>query len=88
MSYGLQVRDGANNIILTITDRLTRFIAEYIVTVPTRSTITVSIPGITPDGTWFVYYIEPQIGLQISTGFVTLNNPFSSTTTRLLVFRC
>jgi hypothetical protein len=90
MSYGLQVRDGAGNVILTITDRLTRFIAQYSVSVSASSTTNVSIPDITADGTWFVYYLDRSASCSINNGSVSCFNTSTTTaiTFNLLVFRC
>lgn len=90
MSYGLQVRDGANNIILTITDRLTRFITQFTVSVGAKSSVTIGVSGITPDGTWFAYYFDPFAGVTINNGSVTVYNgePRSSITVTVFIFRC
>lgn len=90
MSFGLRVWDGAGNQILNIVDRLTRFISQFNLSIGANSSVTVSVPGITADGTWFVYYVEPFAGATINNGSVTVNNGLatSSISVVLLVFRC
>lgn len=90
MSYGLQVRDGSGNVILTITDRITRFIAQYSVFVSPSSTTTISVSNITADGTWFAYYLNTSISCSINNGSVSCSNTSKTTgiTFTLLIFRC
>ena len=90
MSYGLQVRDASNNIILNTTDRITRFIAQYSVSVSAASTTNVSVADITADGTWFVYYLNRSASCSINSGSVSCYNTSTTTaiTFNLLIFRC
>lgn len=89
MSQGLQVRDASGTVILTITDRLTRFIAQYSVFVGASSTTNVGVGGITGDGTWFIYYLFNGVSCSINNGFVScFNTSNTGVTFNLLVFRC
>lgn len=56
MTQGLQVFDAAGNIVLDVTDRLTRFIVSGSYQAPAGSpsfpTVFVSVSGMINDGTW------------------------------------
>ena len=69
MSYGLRVWNASGNIIVDITDRITKLVSTHsfsksLVTNDSLVTHDVSVPGILADGSWFVQGITkpPQVG--------------------------
>ena len=69
MSHGLRVWDASGNIIVDITDRITKLasthsFSKYLVINDSLVTHDVSVPGISADGSWFVQGITkpPQAG--------------------------
>ena len=59
MSYGLRVWDASGNIIVDITDRITKLVSTHsfsklLVTEVSLVTHDVSVPGILANGSWFV----------------------------------
>ena len=69
MSHGLRVWDASGNIIVDITDRITKLVSTHsfsksLVTNDSLVTHDVSVPGILADGSWFVQGITkpPQVG--------------------------
>ena len=59
MSYGLRVWDASGNIIVDITDRITKLVSthsfsKYVVKGGGPVTHDVPVPGILADGSWFV----------------------------------
>jgi hypothetical protein len=95
MSQGLQVWDGSGNQILTVTDRITRFIQSTAVFVNyqvNNGTVVIPVAGLVLDGTWFVYASTgdsiASFTCTVSTGSVTLQaiGTFQNTV-NVLVFR-
>ena len=69
MSYGLRVWNASGNIIVDITDRITKLasthsFSKYLVKDNNLVTHDVSVPGILADGSWFVQGTTkpPQVG--------------------------
>lgn len=52
MAYGLQIFNAAGQIRLDTTDRTVRMYASYTGTLTSGNIITISVPGMTDDGTW------------------------------------
>jgi len=90
MSFGFQTRDASGNPLLTITDRITRFIASYTFSISAGQTINTSVTGMSQDGTWFLVCqptnVLTALTYSIQNGFFSVNSP-SSTTVTALVFR-
>lgn len=73
MAYGIKVWDSSGNVTLDVTDRLTREYGTgsvYWEAFQVNNTIT--IPGITNDGTWFIKTTSVITDINSSTGVVTL----------------
>lgn len=90
MSHGLRVWDASGSQILTITDRITRFISSSVVFV--GGTVNIPVPGLVLDGTWFVYASTSNsianFTCTVNVGSVTLQQIGSyQGTVNLLVFR-
>jgi len=52
MAYGLNVWDASGNVRLDTTDREVRFVALYTGTTAGNSTTTITVSGMSNDGTW------------------------------------
>lgn len=56
MSYGLEVSNSAGQVVLTVDSRLARYVDSYTIpTIAARSTVNISVPGYSTDGTWFIF---------------------------------
>lgn len=91
MSYGLQVWNSSGQLILDVSDRLSRFIQSVTVTLAPGASITVPITGYTTDGTWFVYatsYIYVTI-VEVNNGIYLKNSSQTNQTitTTIYIFR-
>ena len=55
MTYGLQIWDSSGNNILDVNDRLTRFHSSVYFenAIAANATLSINVPGLTTDGTWF-----------------------------------
>lgn len=89
MAYGLRTYDSAGNVVVDITDRLTRFVGSYSISVGANTTIFVSVPGMTNDGTWAYTGDVDWLSVTISANGLSVRNlntgqAFSTT---LQVFR-
>jgi hypothetical protein len=92
MAYGLKVYDASSNIRLDTTDREFRYVAFYTGSVAASASTTVSVSGLTNDGTWGLnetqgsnLYLDLSIGTNQFT--VTNTNGFNSGTYNVQVFR-
>lgn len=90
MSHGIRVWDANGIQLLTITDRITRFIQSTVVFV--TGTHVVSVPGLVLDGSWFVYAFSndaiASFTASVSTNQVTLQRIGSfQNNVNVLVFR-
>lgn len=91
MSYGLQVWNSSGQLILDVSDRLSRFIQSVTVTLAKGASTTVPVAGYTTDGTWFVYataYHYLTI-VEVNNGiYIKNSSPTTLTiTTTLYIFR-
>ena len=92
MSYGLQTTDASGNVVIRVTDRLTRFVATSSVYINASSSGTayadISVSGMTTDGTWVAVADHQCAGCQVYDGFVrvTLGN-FEATTVTITILR-
>lgn len=94
MTQGLRVFDASGAQLLTVTDRITRFIQSTAVFLNYQGQSTVNIPisGLVLDGTWFVYASTgdslASFTCTVNTGSVTLQaiGTFQNTV-NVLVFR-
>lgn len=74
MSKGLQLYDASGNLTLSFTSRLFRYIGSVFVSAfPESSPQTISWPGMTTDGTWYVLSVEGTAFAVISTDQFTLH---------------
>ena len=89
MAYGLRTYDSAGNVVVDITDRLTRFVGSYSISVGANTTIFVSVPGMTNDGTWAYIGDVDYMSITISTNGLSVQNVSTNTaySTTLQVFR-
>lgn len=73
MAYGIKVWDSSGNVTLDVTDRLTREYGTGSVSwIEFQETNTITIPGITNDGTWFIKIGSVVSNINSTTGVVTL----------------
>lgn len=91
MSFGLKVYDESGNTRLDAADRQIRFIGMWTGTVHQGSPVTISVPGITNDGTWGVNSegdAFASMDMAISENQITLStNVPSGSIYRIQVFR-
>lgn len=81
MAYGLEVYDGAGNVVISITDRLTRFHSEYTLTLKYNQSTTITVAGMTSDGTWAVISQLYSFAFTINNGSFTVTNKYEGTLT-------
>ncbi len=56
MAYGLEVRNSSNQVVVTTDTRLAHYVNSYTIpTIASRATATITIPGYSTDGTWFIF---------------------------------
>lgn len=90
--YGLEIYNSSGTPVVTITDRLVRYVSYHSGTLTASQTTTINVPGITNDGTWGVNS-EGTAGTFIevtqSPNFLTLENihPTASMDYNIQVFR-
>ena len=91
MSYGLQVFDASGGVVLDVSDRLTRFYADYSVSITPGQPVYIPVPGMVDDGTWAVipqaYIVNVLVG---SGGFTVSLDAYwgnSPTTYKFVVMR-
>ncbi len=96
MSYGLQVRNATDILILDNFNRLTRLIGVFGFSIPPGTSSTIYITGIVDDGTWGIAITVSSAGinypsLALNTGNVTITLPSHygavTVTGHLIVFR-
>ena len=67
MSYGLEVRNSAGQVVLTVDSRLAHYVGSYIIpAIAPRSTANISVPGYSTDGTWFIFIRNASFYLGIT----------------------
>lgn len=91
MTQGLRVFDASGAQLLNVTDRITRLIQSIAVT-STQNPITISVPDLVLDGTFFVHASSTDFNAafttSITTGAITIQRLFNfSGTINVLVFR-
>lgn len=75
MTYGIEIRDAANNLILSSTGRLFRFILEgAFPSIAARGSLNVAIGGLVQDGSYFCYTSVGDIIGVVTNGNVLLIN--------------
>jgi len=72
MSQGLRVWNASGVLQLDITNRITRIHGTYSYSIAAGSNTTISVPGISTDGTWIAY--APFVACLISAGSVQITN--------------
>lgn len=89
MAYGLRTFDGFGNLIVDITDRLTRYVASAYVSLGPQSSTFVFVSGMSDDGTWAVIGMQNFLGVKYgNNGFTVSNSSASSTVAaNLYIFR-
>lgn len=76
--YGFQVWDSSSKLVVSVTDRLVRYVSYYTGTLTANQSTTISVPGLTNDGTWG-FNSEGGDGLYVrvtygSTGVLNVQN--------------
>jgi hypothetical protein len=80
MAYGLQIWDETGQLTFDTDSRITRFIGVYSYAAFNSSTPqSITVPGISTDGTWAIVPQTPTISLQVNTGYVLVTYPFPNT---------
>lgn len=76
--YGLEIYNSSGTPVVTITDRLVRYVSYHSGTLTASQTTTINVPGITNDGTWGFNseggdgtYVKATFG---ATGYINLQN--------------
>jgi|TARA_R110000803_G_scaffold178265_2_gene240687 hypothetical protein len=91
MAYGLQIYDASSNLTLDSNWRLIRFSAFYSGTVTFGTPVTISVTGLTNDGTWgYNNSVEDawDIKTTLNSGSITVTALVSGTQSyKILLFR-
>lgn len=88
MSYGLIVRDSGGTVILNVSDRITRYIATFGVSLGSGGSTFLGVSGMSADGTWYIYNTNHYLKATITSGGVSVANlTNSSWSGSILVFR-
>lgn len=90
MSYGLRVRDASGNIVLDVTDRITRLHGTYSYTLGNAAaTLNVTVAGAVDDGTWNAFTTGGHIAT-VRSGYIEIRKVIAGGETggTLVVFRC
>ena len=91
MAYGLQIYDASSNLTLDSNWRLIRFSAFYSGTVTFGTPVTISVTGLTNDGTWgYNNSVEDawDIKTPLNSGSITVTALVSGTQSyKILLFR-
>ena len=92
MSYGLRVWDASGNLMVDVTDRLTRFVTSATVSFTTTSAEPdkyIYITGMVNDGTWFVSSSAFQARAIVESGRVAVKKLYSfrAMTTVITIFK-
>lgn len=83
MSQGIKVWDAAGQLILDVTDRLSRYHSTIVLSsIAPRASGTFSVPGYALDGTWFFFIRDRSTSYlniyEISGGFSVFNESYYS----------
>lgn len=77
-AYGLEIYNSSGTPVVTITDRLVRYVSYHTGTLSGNQTTSISVPGVTNDGTWGFNseggdgtYVKATFG---ATGYINLQN--------------
>jgi hypothetical protein len=92
MAYGLQVWNSNGVIRLDTTDREFRYVAQYTGSISANSTITITLTGLSTDGTWGIneqseYGFSTNVSIGTNTITVQNTNTYQSSTYSIQVFR-
>ena len=94
MTFGLEVRDPSGTLLLAITDRITRYYGSATLTLASKASTFVTVPGMTTDGTWICFPMTGELGLNqfsivISNGGFSAFNPegYYTQTQEVNIFR-
>tara|TARA_R110002153_G_scaffold105017_2_gene243219 strand:+ start:181 stop:462 length:282 start_codon:yes stop_codon:yes gene_type:complete len=92
MAYGLQIWDASGNVRMDTTDREVRFVAYYTGSTAANSSTTISVAGLSNDGTWGLNdtaYGNVDASLSIGSGEFTHtnSNSFNAVNYSIQVFR-
>ena len=76
MAHGLEIYRSDGVAKLTIASRITRLISYHSGTIAANTTTSISVPGISTDGTWAVHLVgnTRYIELAITAGVVQVKN--------------
>ena len=85
MAYGIRCWDSGGNLKLDITNRLIRMYGKYSYSIAQNSNTTISVPGITTDGTWMAFASH---SCEILSGSVRIyGDPYEAVSGTLCVVR-
>jgi hypothetical protein len=67
MAYGIEIYNADGSVLVTLDTRLARVHSRVTVpTIPANSSVTVSVPGLALDGTWFICSYATYYGIHTS----------------------
>lgn len=90
MSYGLRVWDSSGVLSLEITNRLSRFSSQHAFSFSSgiQQNQSISVPGITTDGTWLAVVSSKGVWVTVNNGSVRLDKLwYAAVSGVLLVFK-
>jgi hypothetical protein len=89
MSYGLQIRNGSNVLVLDGNTRLSRIVQTTVFSLGVGASTTIPVPGLINDGTWaFSLYLDVPAGTlpiepdnTVNTGSISFTNTYGASMT-------
>jgi hypothetical protein len=96
MSYGLEIRNGSNALVLDANARLQRAVQTTVFSLGIGASTTIPVPGLVNDGTWaFSLYLDVPAGTlpiepdnTVNTGSISFTNTYGAAMTiTLSVYR-
>lgn len=87
MSYGLEVWNSAGVKTMSTSDRVSRFVGQYVVQTPSTTPVAISVPGMRPDGTWSLFVDNYWMRFYIGYDYFTLTDVAAPNTSVCIVLR-
>lgn len=73
MAYGFETYDASGGTLISSSNRLTRLVQSNYVYLNQRSSTTIYVPGMAPNGQWAVLSFQPLV-VTIGNGYYTVFN--------------
>ncbi|GEM_PF-6199388 len=96
MSYGLEIRNGSNVLVMNPNTRLSRIVQVTVFSLGVGASVTIPVPGLVNDGTWaFSLYLDVPAGTlpiepdnTVNAGSISFTNTYGAAMTiTLSVYR-